>query len=312
MPLPASPACPRSRSSPPLGCCGTHGRSPSTPGAGWSSTATRPRRCARSASSTRSPAASTRPAGTCCSRPSRPTRSTVRSCSARSSGPRRSASQDRPLGPARFEFITGEDLYRAALDHVPYRARALVNFGANLVMGHGNSARGRDALAALDFFVHADLFMNPTAEQADIVLPVTSAFESEALRVGFEISQDAQSTRAAAPAPGAPARRGALGPADRLRPGRSAGTGRSVLRWRHRGGMAPPARSERDHPRAVARAPRGRPVAVADEAPQVSRPRFPHADGQGRAVLAGLRSRRLPADSDVSPSRASARSPGRI
>jgi anaerobic selenocysteine-containing dehydrogenase len=102
--------------------------------------------------------------------------------------------QDRPLGPARFEFITGEDLYRAAIDHVPYRARALVNFGANLVMGHGNSARGRDALAALDFFAHADLFMSPTAEQADIVLPVTSAFESEALRVGFEISQDAQST----------------------------------------------------------------------------------------------------------------------
>jgi anaerobic selenocysteine-containing dehydrogenase len=102
--------------------------------------------------------------------------------------------QDRPLGPARFEITTGEDLYRAALDHVPYRARALINFGANLVMGHGNSARGRDALAALDFFVHADLFMNPTAEQADIVLPVTSAFESAALRVGFEISQDAQST----------------------------------------------------------------------------------------------------------------------
>ncbi len=101
---------------------------------------------------------------------------------------------DRPLGPARFESITGEDLYRAAIDHVPYRARALVNFGANLVMAHGNSARGRDALAALDFFVHADLFMSPTAEQADIVLPVTSAFESAALRVGFEISQAAQST----------------------------------------------------------------------------------------------------------------------
>lgn len=64
--------------------------------------------------------------------------------------------QDRPLGPARFESITGEDLYRAALEHVPYRARALVDFGANLVMGHDNSARGRDALAALDFFVHAD------------------------------------------------------------------------------------------------------------------------------------------------------------
>ncbi|WP_033288986.1 molybdopterin-containing oxidoreductase family protein [Amycolatopsis jejuensis] len=101
---------------------------------------------------------------------------------------------DRPLGPARYEFVTGEDFYRAALDGVPYRARALVNFGANLVMAHGDSARGRDALAALDFFVHTDLFLNPTAAQADLVLPATSAWEAEALRMGFETSQAAQST----------------------------------------------------------------------------------------------------------------------
>src|SRR3954451_14196342 len=100
---------------------------------------------------------------------------------------------DRPLGPARFGFVTGEDLITAAIDGVPYRVRGLVNFGANFVMAHGDSVRGRDALAALDFFVHADLFLNPTAELADIVLPVTSAFESEALRIGFEVSQAAQS-----------------------------------------------------------------------------------------------------------------------
>ena len=35
--------------------------------------------------------------------------------------------------------------------------------------------------------------MNPTAELADIVLPVTSAFESEGLKIGFEVSQEAQS-----------------------------------------------------------------------------------------------------------------------
>ena len=101
--------------------------------------------------------------------------------------------RDRPLGPARFEFITGEDFYTAALEHRPYRARALVNFGANLVMAHGDSARVRDALAALDFFVHADIFPSPTADLADIVLPVASPFETEALRVGFEVSQQAQS-----------------------------------------------------------------------------------------------------------------------
>ena len=100
---------------------------------------------------------------------------------------------DRPLGPARFEFITGEDFYTAALEHRPYRARALVNFGANLVMAHGDSARVRDALVSLDFFVHADIFPSPTADLADIVLPVASPFETEALRVGFEVSQQAQS-----------------------------------------------------------------------------------------------------------------------
>lgn len=35
--------------------------------------------------------------------------------------------------------------------------------------------------------------MNPTAELADIVLPVASAFEREALRIGFEVSPEAQS-----------------------------------------------------------------------------------------------------------------------
>jgi anaerobic selenocysteine-containing dehydrogenase len=100
---------------------------------------------------------------------------------------------DRPLGPARFEFVTGEDFCTAALEHRPYRARALVNFGANLVMAHGDSARVRDALASLDFFVHADIFPGQTAELADIVLPVASPFETEALRIGFEVSQQAQS-----------------------------------------------------------------------------------------------------------------------
>jgi anaerobic selenocysteine-containing dehydrogenase len=97
---------------------------------------------------------------------------------------------ERPLGPARFEFTTGSDFYAAALDG---RARALVNFGANLVMAHGDSARGRDALAQLDFAVHADTFLSPTADLADIVLPVATPFEVEALRIGFEVSQEAQS-----------------------------------------------------------------------------------------------------------------------
>jgi len=99
----------------------------------------------------------------------------------------------RPLGPSRFQLVTTDEIYRAILDGQPYRVRGLVGFGANLLVAHADGLRGRDALSALDFYVHCDLFLNPTAELADIVLPVASAFEREALKVGFEISQDAQS-----------------------------------------------------------------------------------------------------------------------
>ncbi|HET6168472.1 MAG TPA: molybdopterin-dependent oxidoreductase [Marmoricola sp.] len=98
--------------------------------------------------------------------------------------------EKRPLGPARFGFVTGEDLYDAALDR---RITALMAFGGNLVMAHADSRRGRDALRSLDFFAQAEVFMTPTAELADIVLPVATPFETEALKIGFEVSQEAQS-----------------------------------------------------------------------------------------------------------------------
>jgi anaerobic selenocysteine-containing dehydrogenase len=89
--------------------------------------------------------------------------------------------------------VTSGDVYRAILEREPYAVRGMVGFGANLVMAHADSRHGRDAVAALDFYVHADLFMNPTAELADIVLPVASPFERENLKIGFEGSQDAAS-----------------------------------------------------------------------------------------------------------------------
>lgn len=100
---------------------------------------------------------------------------------------------ERPLGPSRWQFVTTDELYRGILEQRPYGVHGLVDFGSNLLLSHADGRRGREALAALDFYVHADLFMNPTAELADIVLPVASAFEREALKIGFEISPDAQS-----------------------------------------------------------------------------------------------------------------------
>ena len=100
---------------------------------------------------------------------------------------------ERPLGPSRWQHVTSEEIYRAILEQQPHAVRGLVGFGANLLLSHADGGRGREALAALDFYVHADLFMNPTAELADVVLPVASAFEREALKIGFEVSPEAQS-----------------------------------------------------------------------------------------------------------------------
>ena len=95
----------------------------------------------------------------------------------------------RPLGPARFGFVTGEDLYTAALER---RVTTLVSFGGNLVMAHADSARGREALSTLDFFVHADLFMTPTGELADVVRG-RQPLRVRGMKIGFGYSQDAQS-----------------------------------------------------------------------------------------------------------------------
>src|SRR5205823_2821467 len=94
---------------------------------------------------------------------------------------------------ARTQWVTTAELYRAILDEQPYAVRGLVGFGANLLVAHADVTRGCAALAALDFYVHADVFMNPTAELADVVLPVATPFEREALKLGFEVSPAAQS-----------------------------------------------------------------------------------------------------------------------
>src|SRR5262249_37676892 len=113
---------------------------------------------------------------------------------------------ERPLGPARWKYYTTSDLYRAIRDGKPHPVRAVIGFGANMLLAHADGARGREALKELEFYAHTDLFMNPTAEMADIVLPIASAFEREGLKIGFEISEEAQSLvqlrPAVAPPPG--------------------------------------------------------------------------------------------------------------
>ncbi len=63
-----------------------------------------------------------------------------------------------PLGPARWQHVTTDEIYRGILEQHPYAVRGLVVFGSNLLLSHADSRRGRQALAKLDFYVHADLF----------------------------------------------------------------------------------------------------------------------------------------------------------
>jgi len=98
----------------------------------------------------------------------------------------------RPLGPEGINgWITSDALYDAVLEGEPYPVRALVSFGLNMVVSHADGQRGVKALDALDFMVHSDIFLTPTASHADIVLPVNTPWEREGLRTNFKVDQTA-------------------------------------------------------------------------------------------------------------------------
>jgi len=88
------------------------------------------------------------------------------------------------LGADRFKLLAGEGadlpaahiptLLKAMREGKPYPVKAFLVFGNNTLTTYANSSDVYDALMKLDFMVCADLFMTPTAELADIVLPAAS------------------------------------------------------------------------------------------------------------------------------------------
>jgi anaerobic selenocysteine-containing dehydrogenase len=66
----------------------------------------------------------------------------------------------------------------------------MVLFGSDPLLGHGDPLRGRAALAALDFYVHVDTTINPSACFADLLLPASTCWEHEALLPFFEIAEE--------------------------------------------------------------------------------------------------------------------------
>lgn len=98
----------------------------------------------------------------------------------------------RPLGPPARGWITGGAFNRAVLEHKPYPVRMLMSFGTNMLTSQPDGEQTAKAFEALEFHVHADLFINAAAEYADILLPVSSSWEREGLRTGFDASLQGQ------------------------------------------------------------------------------------------------------------------------
>lgn len=99
---------------------------------------------------------------------------------------------ERPLGPPELGEVTASDVYTAIIEKRPYPVRALVALGSNILASRPEPQRAQQALGVLEFHVHVDMFMTPSAAMADYVLPANSPWEREALRVGFEITADAE------------------------------------------------------------------------------------------------------------------------
>jgi anaerobic selenocysteine-containing dehydrogenase len=93
----------------------------------------------------------------------------------------------KPLGPpAKPGNCAAYDIFTAILEGRPYPVKALLNFGSNTIMSTGDSERARQAFRAVDFAVAAELFMTPTAELCDYVLPATSFLEMGNLSNDFK------------------------------------------------------------------------------------------------------------------------------
>jgi anaerobic selenocysteine-containing dehydrogenase len=95
--------------------------------------------------------------------------------------------EKKPLGPpAKPGNCTAYDIFTAILEQQPYPVKAFLNFGSNTVLSTADSRRAREAMMALELGVAADLFMTPTAELCDYVLPATSFLEMASITTSFE------------------------------------------------------------------------------------------------------------------------------
>ncbi len=99
---------------------------------------------------------------------------------------------EKRIGAKEFPLLSGPDAppanihptlwAKAVLTGNPYPVRAQITSARNWIVGDQNTGMIERAFRKLDFAVTMDLFMTPTAELSDIVLPAISWLERDGLR----------------------------------------------------------------------------------------------------------------------------------
>jgi anaerobic selenocysteine-containing dehydrogenase len=74
-------------------------------------------------------------------------------------------------------IVPSQEAMKTILKGEPYPVKAGLIFGSNPMLTYANAAETHKALKKLDFLVVAELFMTPTAELADLILPVAANLE---------------------------------------------------------------------------------------------------------------------------------------
>ncbi len=91
-------------------------------------------------------------------------------------------SKRKMIGARKYKLSTtiqpGEFI-NTVLTEKPYPIKALFIMGSNLLVGHSDCLRMVQALRKIDFIVATDLFMTPTTQFADIILPAASWLETD-------------------------------------------------------------------------------------------------------------------------------------
>lgn len=80
-----------------------------------------------------------------------------------------------PLNPG----VRHPVFWRAVLEQEPYPVKALLIMGTNPLLTSSDPLKGEEALKRLDFSCCVDLFMTPTAQLTDIVMPAASWLEQD-------------------------------------------------------------------------------------------------------------------------------------